>query len=86
MPFEVIRPGSDYRPLRAMAAFTPEQFQQLMAVITGQMQGAAAHAGVHGGRTRRLIDPKRFERMEKFFGGEEKWKEWSFDFRITVKA
>ena len=24
--------------------------------------------------------------MEKFHGGEEKWKEWSFDFKVAIKA
>ena len=66
-----------------MATFSPEQFQQLMAAITGHMQGAAAAAN---GRAKPLIDAKRFERLDKFSGGEDRWKDWSFDFKITVKA
>ena len=66
-----------------MAQFTPEQFQQLMAVITGQFQGA--QTAVDRGH-RRPLASKGFNRLDKFMGGEEKWKEWSFDFKIAVKA
>ena len=38
------------------------------------------------GRAKPLIDAKRFERLDKFSGGEDRWKDWSFDFKITVKA
>eukprot|EP00974_Lingulodinium_polyedra_P087892 8522678-Lingulodinium_polyedra.AAC.1 len=61
-----------------MARFTPEQFQQVMAVIISQVQSAqAAHQA-----PRRVLD----NRVGKFAGGEEKWMEWSFEFKIAAKA
>lgn len=33
-----------------------------------------------------MIDSKRFERLEKFAGGEERWTCWSFDFKIAVQS
>ena len=65
-----------------MASFTPEQFQQLMAAITGQLKGV--QASTRG--PRRALEHKGFLRLDKFAGGEERWKEWSFDFKIAVKA
>ena len=34
----------------------------------------------------RTLDANGFSRLDKFDKGEEKWKEWMFDFKVAVKA
>ena len=65
---------------------TEEQFQLLMqhvmpTVQNQIMQQAAATAPP--GR-KRTLHPKCFSRLDKFAGGEEKWREWSYDFRMAT--
>ena len=69
-----------------MASFTPEQFQQLMAFISGSLQGqqqaqansVGGPAGLHGdaggggGRRRQMLETKSFARVDKFSGGAAK--------------
>ena len=33
-----------------------------------------------------MLETKGFARLDKFDGGEDKWKEWMFDFKVAVKA
>eukprot|EP00974_Lingulodinium_polyedra_P056346 5418738-Lingulodinium_polyedra.AAC.1 len=62
-----------------MARFTQKQFHQVMAVIIGHLQGVQAARQA----PRRVLEAKFVNSIEKFAGGEEKWKEWSFDFNIA---
>ena len=32
------------------------------------------------------FDPKRFQRLDKFSGGDVAWKLWSFDFKVIAEA
>eukprot|EP00974_Lingulodinium_polyedra_P114337 11069949-Lingulodinium_polyedra.AAC.1 len=74
---------------------SPEQFAQFMAAIMGQLQGLqqqfqqqqlAAATPVGRPARRGLLNSKGFGRLEKFTGGEERWKDWAFDFKVAVKA
>ena len=69
-----------------MATFTEDQFAQLIALISGQLQAASGRAEAGIGHGRRMLETKWFSRVDKFEGGEEKWKEWMFDFKVAVKA
>ena len=67
------------------ATFTAEKFDQFLAALLGRQQGLASVAAPHGGSSRRPLNAKCFDRMDKFAGGEEKWKEWSFDYKIACE-
>ena len=69
-----------------MATFTAAQFDQFLAAVLGRQQGMAATATSQGGSSRRPLHAKIFDRMEKFTGGEERWKDWSFDVKIAIKS
>ena len=54
---------------------------------------AASRAGVSGatndragGGGRRRIHEKDFRRVDKFSGGEDEWKAWVFDFKVSARA
>ena len=53
--------------------FTDQQFLKIIETLEGR-------------KWRKKIDSKNFDRLGKFDGGEEKWREWSFDFKIAVNA
>ena len=70
-----------------------EQFQQFMQqmipVIQNQLQQQAhIQIPVPGEGTpearRATIHPQCYSRSDKFEGGEEKWREWSYDFRLAT--
>ena len=60
-------------PCAAAMELTDQQFQKLLEKLDGR-------------RGRKPIDSRCFDRLGKFDGGEEKWREWSFDFKIAVNA
>ena len=39
-----------------------------------------------GGGGRRRIHEKDFRRVEKFSGGEDEWKVWEFDFKVSART
>ena len=53
--------------------FTEEQFEKLVERLMGR-------------KGRKPIDSRCFDRLGKFDGGEEKWRDWSFDFKVAVNA
>ena len=67
---------------------TQQIMQHVMPTVQNQIlqqiqqpQGAAATTP--SGR-KRTLHPKCFSRLDKFAGGEEKWREWSYDFRMAT--
>ena len=42
--------------------------------------------GRAGGFGRRRIQEKDFRRVDKFSGGEDEWKAWEFDFKVSARA
>ena len=65
---------------------TEEQFQLLMQHVMPTVQNQIlqqAAATTPSGR-KRTLHPKCFSRLDKFAGGEEKWREWSYDFRMAT--
>ena len=71
---------------------TEEQFQlfmqHVMPTVQNQImqqvqQPPGAAATTPSGR-KRTLHPKCFSRLDKFAGGEEKWREWSYDFRMAT--
>ena len=75
------------------AMMTAEQFQPFMhpdpndseAVLqqTQQQPGNGATTTTPSGR-KVTTHPKCYSRLDKFAGGEEKWRGWSYDFRMTT--
>lgn len=61
---------------------SPEQFAVFMA-NHGMPSGGR---GEGGGGGRKVIHGKTFSRMAKFSKGEENWKDWSFDFGVTLDS
>ena len=55
------------------------QFLQFMGVFEKMVQGRESEA-------RRLGQSKEFLRIEKFTGQQEKFREWSGDFKAVVKG
>ena len=53
-------------------AMTPEQLQQVMAIVATTLQQTLAAAGVGGGTNDRA--------------GEDEWKAWEFDFKVSARA
>ena len=72
---------------------TPEELAQLIestvrAVLAG-MQGTGGAGAAQPGlvnRSRRTIDPKGVSRVDAFSGKGTQWREWSFQFRVAIKA
>ena len=71
---------------------TAEQFQLFMQHLIPTMQNQilqqiqqppGAAATTQPGR-KVTLHPKCFSRLDKFAGGEEKWREWSYDFRMAT--
>ena len=71
---------------------TAEQFQLFMQHLIPTMQNQilqqiqqppGAAATTPSGR-KVTLHPKCFSRFDKFAGGEEKWREWSYDFRMAT--
>ena len=69
-----------------------EQFQQflqhLIPIIQSHLMqvpgdGNTPTAQASSGR-KVIIHPKCFSKIDKFPGGEEKWREWSYDFRMAL--
>ena len=50
---------------------------------TQQPPGGGDAATTPSGR-KVTLHPKCFSRLDKFAGGEEKWREWSYDFRMAT--
>ncbi len=70
---------AEYGFCAAMASFTPEQFQTLMAALTtagggGRGGGVGGGGGSGGGR---ILD-RRHLRSQEFDGSPEKWGDWAF--------
>ena len=61
--------------------------QTVRAVLAG-VQGAPQQTagGYSGGVNRRLLEAKGVSRVDTFTGKESQWKEWSFQFRVAIKA
>ena len=55
------------------------QFLQFMGMFEKMVQGRESEA-------RRLGQSKEFSRIEKFTGQQEKFREWSGDFKVVVKG
>ena len=53
--------------------FTDEQFEKFLEKFGGR-------------KGREPLESRCFDRLGKFDGGEEKWREWSFDFKVAVNA
>ena len=83
---------------RGMAAMmTDQQFQLFMQHLIPTIQnqfvqqaqqqapgdGATTTTYTPSGR-KVTLHPKCFSRLDKFAGGEEKWREWSYDFRMAT--
>ena len=64
----------------ATIAMTPDQFAELMKAI-GHGGGGGDNGPRNGGSR---INSKAFSRVTKFSKGEEEWKEWTFDFTVTL--
>ena len=64
---------------------SPEQFGHFMNAILGQIQ-AAPTVGPGNQQRRRRLEPKGFSRFDKFSGGEEKSKDWAYDFKVATQA
>ena len=67
--------------------------EQLMAIVEAVVQQRLAAAGFCGGTNdraggfgRRRIQEKDFRRVDKFSGGEDDWKAWEFDFKVSARA
>ena len=71
---------------------TPEDLAQLIeqtvrAVLAGIQGGTPGTAnGQSSGHQRRTLEAKGVSRVETFAGKENQWKEWSFQFRVAMKA
>ena len=74
------------------AILTAEQFQLFMQhmiptvqnqILQQIQQPPGAAATTPSGR-KVTLHPKCFSRLDKFAGGEEKWREWSYDFRMAT--
>ena len=63
-------------------AFVEEAVQQRLAA-TGFGGGTNDRAGGFG---RWRIQEKDFRRVDKFPGGEDEWKAWEFDFKVSARA
>ena len=74
---------------------SPDEIRTLIettvrAVMTG-MQGANGGGTQGQGATtsshsRRTLDPKGVTRVDTFGGKENQWREWSFQFKVAIKA
>ena len=67
--------------------------EQLMAFVEAAVQQRLAAAGLvgatndrAGGGGRRRIHEKDFRRVDKFSGGEDEWKAWEFEFKVSARA
>ena len=67
--------------------------EQLMAFVEAAVQQRLAAAGFGGGTNdraggfgRRRIQEKDFRRVDKFSGGEDEWKAWEFDSKVSARA
>ena len=71
---------------------SPEELARLIeqtvrAVLAGIQGTSAATANGQPNVTgRRTLDPKGVSRVETFAGKEKGWKEWSFQFKVAIKA
>ena len=64
-----------------------------MAFVESAVQQRLAAAGFVGGTNdraggfgRRRIQEKDFRRVDKFPGGEDEWKAWEFDIKVSARA
>ena len=64
-----------------------------MAIVEAAVQQRLAAAGFGGGTNDRAegfgcrrIQEKDFRRVDKFSGGEDEWKAWEFDFKVSARA
>ena len=69
---------------------TAEDLQAISHMIAAafanvQQPGGGAAVTTPSGR-KVALHPKCFSRLDKFAGGEEKWREWSYDFPATQNA
>ena len=67
---------------------TAEDLQAISHMIAAafanvQQPGGGAAVTTPSGR-KVALHPKCFSRLDKFAGGEEKWREWSYDFRMAT--
>ena len=61
-----------------MAAIVASAVQQALAAQQSMLGSRGAGS--------RKIQEKDFRRLEKFSGGEEQWKAWEFDFKVSTRA
>ena len=59
--------------------------ETVRAVMEG-MQGTGVPTATGGGHNRRILESKGVSRVDAFSGKETQWKEWSFQFRVAIKA
>ena len=64
-----------------------------MAIVATTLQQTLAAAGVGGGAKRPCwrtwpgeFRRKDFWRVDKFSGGEDEWKAWKFDFKVSARV
>jgi hypothetical protein len=63
-----------------MASFTPEQFQALLSALS--TAGAARKEGGGGGR---ILD-RRHLRTQEFDGAQDKWGDWAFGLKRSIRS
>ena len=67
---------------------TPEEISQLVEAAVGKAVDAVLKGMPGGGGkgSRRVLEPKGIGRVDSYSGKEGTWREWSFQFRVAVKA
>ena len=64
----------------------PQQFALFLEAMKGALGGDRTGGGNGGNGERQVLNHQLFANLEKFGGEENKWKEWSFNFRIALNS
>ena len=56
------------------------------AVLTGLQASSTTVGGTPKSSTRRTLESKGVSRVDTFTGKDGSWREWSFQFRVAIKA
>ena len=71
---------------------TPDEISQLVEAAVSGAVGAVLQAtgGTLGGasknKNKRVLEPKGVSRLDAYTGKDGTWREWSFQFRVAIKA